>query len=162
MGLDMYLYLRRSSSLGKWDKNYEQRKADYYPPELEGFKESLEIRDSLSKSEMFQVGYWRKANAIHGWIIKNCANGEDHCQNIYMDLEDVKKLRNAINRVLAKNDLAEELLPVQEGFFFGNQKYDEWYFKNLEYTKDLLDKIIVFVQDYKGDGYFDVIYNASW
>ena len=26
-----------------------------------------------------EVGYWRKANAIHGWFVRNVQNGKDDC-----------------------------------------------------------------------------------
>jgi hypothetical protein len=29
-----------------------------------------------------EVGYWRKANAIHGWFVRELANGVDECQEI--------------------------------------------------------------------------------
>ena len=42
-----------------------------------------------------QVGYWRKANAIHGWIVRNIADGIDECQRIYMNREDLVSLRDS-------------------------------------------------------------------
>jgi len=35
---------------------------------------------------------------------------------------------------------AEELLPTEEGFFFGGTSYDQWYYEDLQRTKDMLDK----------------------
>jgi hypothetical protein len=29
-----------------------------------------------------EVGYWRKANAVHGWFVRECADGVDECQEI--------------------------------------------------------------------------------
>jgi hypothetical protein len=29
-----------------------------------------------------EVGYWRKANAIHGWFVRECGNNVDECQEI--------------------------------------------------------------------------------
>jgi hypothetical protein len=53
--------------------------------------------------------------------------------------------------------LAEELLPTQEGFFFGSTEYDEWYMESVKETHDklsvLLDKI--------PDGW-SFKYQASW
>lgn len=47
-----------------------------------------------------------------------------------------------------------ELLPPQEGFFFGSTKTDKWYYEDLEYTAQALS----FVEN---DGE-DYIYQASW
>ena len=38
--------------------------------------------------------------------------------------------------------VAEELLPVAEGFFFGSTKYDEWYFENIESTIEQISEIL--------------------
>lgn len=55
------------------------------------------------------------------------------------------QLLEDINIVLDDNSKAPELLPTQEGYFFGDTVYDEWYFKKLKYTRDkiksLLDEI---------------------
>lgn len=40
------------------------------------------------------VGYWRKANAIHGWIVRELAGDVDKCQRIDMSREDLIRLRN--------------------------------------------------------------------
>jgi hypothetical protein len=39
----------------------------------------LGVRTSEGTQE---VGYWRKANAVHGWFVRECANGVDECQEI--------------------------------------------------------------------------------
>lgn len=156
MGLDMYLYLRKSEYCGRWDKDYEEKKKGFYPEELEQFR--IDEHNFMSKETSYQVGYWRKANAIHNWFVEDCANGVDECQLIYVPLEKAKELRNLCNRVLEHHELAEELLPTCSGFFFGDTEYDDWYFEDLKYTKDLLDKCIELC-----DGsHYDIWYEASW
>ena len=39
----------------------------------------LGVRTSEGTQE---VGYWRKANAVHGWFVRECADGVDECQEI--------------------------------------------------------------------------------
>ena len=68
-------------------------------------------------------------------------------------------MRNLCNRVLENHELAKELLPTQGGFFFGGLEYDEWYFSGLKYTKELLDKVIEFVDTQDN---YDIFYQASW
>ena len=53
------------------------------------------------------IAYWRKANAIHNWIVENCADGEDKCQEIYLRQEDLKKLLTLVNTVLASTKLVK-------------------------------------------------------
>ena len=156
MGLDMYLYVRKYECCIRWGNDYDEKKVNFYPEELNVFE--IDKRNFMSKETQYQIGYWRKANAIHNWFVQNCADGVDNCQTIYVSIEKAKELRNLVNRVLEKHELASELLPTSDGFFFGSQEYDEWYFKDLEYTKELLDKVIILVD---GSDY-DIVYEAGW
>ena len=160
MGLDMYLYLEKYESCSRFNEDYKQKKDTFYPEELEVFK--IDERNFMSKETLYQIGYWRKANAIHNWIVTNCADGEDRCQRIYLTTKDLEKLLSLVNQVLENHDLADQLLPTVDGFFFGNKNYDEWYFKDLEYTKELLEKLLAFMKDNKMSMDYDIIYQASW
>ena len=152
MGLDMYMYLR------KWEANHEN-KADFYPGQLESLETMIKARNFLSKSTEYQVGYWRKANAIHKWFVDNCANGKDECQDIWVDEKDLLTLKATCEKVLADHSKANELLPTTSGFFFGSTEYDEWYFSDIEYTVELLNKVLAVITTDKS---YDVLYRASW
>ena len=52
---------------------------------------------------------------------------------------------------------AANLLPVQEGFFFGNQEYNEYYFSDIQDTIDQIEKIL---KEYPED--WDFKYQSSW
>ena len=110
------------------------------------------------------MAYWRKANAIHKWIVDNCADGRDECQEIYVPIDKLIELKDACGDVLENHSLAKDLLPTCEGFFFGGQEYDEWYYRDVEYTYDILTKLINFLNEHSnGLRYrYEVIYNASW
>lgn len=60
--------------------------------------------------------------------------------------------------VLADHSKAGEFLPSQSGFFFGSQQYDEWYFKDIEYTADLCSRLI---NEFDFENY-DLYYCSSW
>lgn len=105
MGLDMYLYAEKhvsNASDGFVEKFPE------YAKEVEQYKlvMSGSGMDSLPTPEYGGatiskcVGYWRKANAIHGWIVRNLANGIDDCQRINLDREDIVKLRDSCVKAL--------------------------------------------------------------
>jgi hypothetical protein len=100
------------------------------------------------------VGYWRKANAIHQWFVDNVQNGVDECQESYVSKENIKELLRVVNIVLTDCDKAHGLLPACDGFFFGGRDYDEWYFQRLRDTKNILESAIA----ESGDFY----YQASW
>ena len=158
MGLDMYLYARKYDSCGSWKDDYQEKKVGFYPEELKKFEESVDKRSVLSKITEYKIGYWRKANAIHKWFVDNCGEGIDECQPIYVSLDDIKNLRNHCDVVLKDHSKTEELLPTESGFFFGTTDYDGWYYQDLEYTRDLLQKILD--SDLSKD--YDFIYQASW
>ena len=99
--------------------------------------------------------YWRKANAIHAYIVGNYAEDDD-CTPIELDRTDIKELRNRCLDVLCDRSLAEKLLPTQSGFFFGSTDYDEDYFEELERTEKELTELL---RDEKWD-YLE--YQASW
>ena len=162
MGLDMYLYLRKDKYRG-----YSKQDTIKYPQTMKFFEESIEKRNfkSMEIRTDYQIGYWRKFNALHNWFVQHCADGVDNCRDIYVSKEQLCGLRELCKSILEDHDLAKSCLPTKEGFFFGSLDYDEWYFKELEYTKDLLDKLIEFLNKYNTHSLFDdwrVVYHASW
>jgi hypothetical protein len=38
--------------------------------------------------------------------------------------------------------IAEEYLPTTDGFFFGGTEYDQWYMQDIEYTIEMLTKVL--------------------
>ena len=110
------------------------------------------------KGLTFEVGYWRKVNEIHAWFVKNLGEGNDDCNEIYVTKEDFESLLDLVNQVLKNHNLAGELLPTEDGFFFGETEYNEYYFENLKYTKELLEKILN-KNDFNNFNYY---YHASW
>ena len=121
-----------------------------------------------------QVGYWRKANAIHQWFVVNVQDYEDDCE--YHDevtKEKLEELRDTCKRILeecvlvkgkvkngsvlkngremprweegliiANPEICKELLPTEDGFFFGKTDYDEWYIKNVQHTFEIVNKVL--------------------
>lgn len=121
----------------------------------------------------FKIFQWRKANAIHNWFVENVQEGNDDCKEYYVDREQLKQLLEIINRILGKSgdnkekiiaaldrkNLAEELLPTQSGFFFGDTEYDKDYFEDLERTQRILNDIFENEEKYKG---IDFYYTSGW
>lgn len=58
-------------------------------------------------------------------------------------LEDCKELLDRCNKVLSNHDLAEELLPTKEGFFFGSTEYDDYYYEQVQHTQVYLTVSII-------------------
>lgn len=128
--------------------------------------EDAEIRDRIQKlvPEMgnlrtiaSEVGYWRKANQIHNWFVRNVQGGTDDCGRYYVSIEQLKELLELVNQVLADRTLAGELLPNTSGFFFGSQVYNDFYFQDLEHTRSILNEVLG--MDRKK---LDFFYRSSW
>lgn len=147
MGLDMYLYAEKHNFV-----------SSTYPEDL---KDLVKHTPYKSTTERYLIGHWRKANAIHEWIVENCAGGVDACQDIPMGQEEIIRLRNACMRVMANPDAAHETLPTSDGFFFGSAEYDDWYREQLKYTVNLLNDVIHLLAMDKSDGW-GIVYSASW
>lgn len=151
MGLDQYLTARTYVS-AVFDKDKET---------LEKLKDVLNLKDGDYSTEFgfgvdIPLMYWRKANQIHAWFVENVQGGEDDCKDYELDTEQLTELRDLCRQVLDNNELAEQLLPVSAGFFFGSYEYDEWYFGQIQETHDTLTKII----EANPNSYFT--YRASW
>ena len=104
------------------------------------------------------VGYWRKANAIHKWFVDNVQDGVDNCAEYVVYKSQLELLRDTCKRVLEDHSLAEELLPTESGFFFGSTEYNKWYFDDLETTVDIIDKVLAETDFYN----YDITYQSSW
>jgi hypothetical protein len=161
MGLDMYL--RASKFVSGID--YGQRDGEHYREENKDFGTLLafagldkdDIRSELPAGTIgFTIAYWRKVNAIHQWFVDNCADGEDNCQPTYVSREKLEELRDLVHETRAERD--PDLLPPQGGFFFGSTDIDEYYWKDLDETQEVLDKIL---SNPKFEGW-DFEYQASW
>lgn len=63
-----------------------------------------------------------------------------------------------IGKIIDNKELCEKLLPSQSGFFFGGTEYDEWYLKDIEYTKNRIEAII----DLVDDDIYELYYSSSW
>ena len=117
----------------------------------------------------YPAGYWRKANAIHGWFVKNVQDGRDECQKSYVESQKLRDLRDACETVLYTHPadtrniqaVAEEAgLATKSGFFFGGTGYNEYYLEDLRYTARLINRLeVAGVFD---NAWVDIYYQASW
>lgn len=170
MGLDMSL-LR---------KNYLYKKT--FTDTSEDGREYNNVRYIIE-----EVGYWRKANAIHRWFVENVQKGNDDCGEYYVSEEMLKKLKNTCQKVIDASELvggkikngytykdgkkeynivdgfiikddkvAKELLPTQEGFFFGSTEYNQYYLDDVKDTIKIINKIL------SEEGSDSIYYSSSW
>jgi hypothetical protein len=154
MGLDMYLYGEKSVSSS----------TDANPVMEDGFIVSEKILD---------IGYWRKHANLHGYIVDTFANGNDECQRIDLDEDDLDNIIVAL-----KNDAIYDERVT--GFFFGKSYFpgekDECgsYEEQKANDIDVFTKALEWVRnaepavgkwgdkDFKWAEHRSVYYRASW
>ena len=155
MGLDMYL--TKETYISKYAPEGEKTPRDKL--RIIGVKG---VRPSRVCRIVEDMGYWRKANAIHNWFVQNCQDGRDECQDTHVSIDDLESLYHVCLKVLKDNSLAEELLPTISGFFFGSTEYDEYYFADIQDTAESLEEIIKAHDGEKDGFYIDYVYSSSW
>lgn len=157
MGLDMYL-TRKKYIGAKYDHNNVTGSVDI---KINGVVVPIDFKKITYIDE--EVGYWRKANAIHNWFVDHVQEGVDDCKEYYVDFETLEELLGICKQVQENHDLAEELLPTIKGFFFGGTEYDEYYFDDIQCTIDILTKVIEEEEEYnKNKFYSEFTYQSSW
>ena len=143
MGLDMNLYGDKSSfTLTPTE-------------EVDGFPVS---------STILNMGYWRKHANLHGFIVDAFANGEDECQRIHLDADDLGHLIECLENDTLYNDGATT------GFFFGRSYFPGEKDEYGSYEEQKVRDIDLFTRarnwlmsNYsKQDEYRTVYYQASW
>ena len=164
MGLDMYLEVRKFVPTHDW----VQENGEFVRKETEGAEaikvaglEGLTSKEAVGITVQTTAVYWRKVNAVHNWFVNTCANGVDECQQIPVTRSNLLALRDAVSMIASKKNpaLAQEFLPTQSGFFFGSTEYDDYYWSDMQYTADELNRVLSETTDDYG---IDFFYQASW
>jgi hypothetical protein len=161
VGLDMYIikkrkdikddnewnevcYWRKANQIHKWFVDNVQGGVDDCGEYLVTEDELDELRELCKKlrDEIILVD----GTIRNGYTYEKDENGEL-----------VKKWNYEDGKLIANYGLCEELLPRQEGFFFGSCDYNEWYYDQIIDTIDQLDKALG--TDFNE---YDLYYCSSW
>jgi hypothetical protein len=189
MGLDMFLYRTKKvdtleiedyekvdNAISNNDFDFvsiEQiMQPDEYKPAYAEFNEVVIQRGkTFTWLTIFDnIGYWRKANAVHNFFVQECQGGVDECQLSMISKEDLNDLLKRCKRALKLKDIylndgilkdgegIENFLPTTSGFFFGGTEFNEWYFEDIAETKKIITKVLK-ETDFDKQAIF---YRASW
>lgn len=144
MGLDMYL--TRKQYYGKWGDELQEVKI-----KRKNGSRTIPLDERNAVVLITEVGYWRKANAVHKWFVDR-GGGEDDCRPIPVNIDDLRELLELCKEVKATAKVKDkvvtnaeevaELLPTQSGFFFGSTEYDEWYLHDIDDTIKVLEQVL--------------------
>jgi len=78
---------------------------------------------------------------------------------VWVSYDVLGQLRDIITDLLKDKDVekAKEILPTQNGVFFGSLEYDKYYWSDLEHTLIILDKVDTLPREK-----LDLYYICSW
>lgn len=131
MGLDMYL------------TGEKYLLTDYENPENNLTEDGFPL-----KGKLLRLGYWRKHPNLHGFIVETFADGEDTCQPINLDIDDIERIIDAVTR---------DELPHTEGFFFGQSDGSE-----KSEALRIFNAALEWLRTAEANVWRSVSYQASW
>ena len=161
----MYLSAKKHFAKINWQALQANDELNYNSPEavFPQFNNLMELTqlsnvatDIYGATVEVTSAYWRKANQVHGWFVREVQKGNDNCGEYYVSQDKLKELRDLCQKALDTRD--PNLLPPQDGFFFGGTDIDEWYWQDLKNTITQLDRIFALPQ--LSDLSFS--YTSSW
>jgi hypothetical protein len=162
MGLDQYLTAKKYVSKWDYEGGYDNRVItqefqDLLPmdtPDITKYGQFAGI------TVEYPVGYWRKANAIHNFFVREIGEDVDDCREMWVDRDVLVDLRSRCNEVLHADDMEEMAkevgLETVSGFFFGDTEYGDWYKDDLLLTIEICDHVLALPEEYS------IHYQASW
>lgn len=133
-------YWRKANHIHNWFVENVQDGIDECDT-YEVTKEQLEDLLSVCKEVL------NNSKLVKGKVINGQKYENGKMVNIYQDGEYIED-----------SSVAEELLPTTSGFFFGGTEYDEWYYKDVENTINIIEDVLR-TTDFKHEV---VMYRSSW
>lgn len=116
MGLDMYLV--RKFYVKKW--NHQKKEERFSISVRKGGKKVKIPVERACFIETEEI-YWRKANAIHAWFVRNVQEGKDDCGTYYVSVEKLEELLHTITEVLDASEVIDG--QVSHGQTYENGKW---------------------------------------
>ena len=155
MGLDMNLYrkLYYGGEYKTHEKDHEWKESHSLTVGGEyADKYGIKVED-ISEIKI-ACGYWRKANQVHKYFCDS-VNQPDLNGYARVSTSDIVELQmrceviiEALNMTARKaitdrvKEVALDLLPPSEGFFFGSYEIDKYYMMDIKDTLEICDKAL--------------------
>ena len=117
-------YWRKANAIHKWFVDNVQDGEDdcnYYEVTEEQLKELLDICNTIKSQTKMERNYVK--------------NGETFQNGMWCPMVEE-------GDVIINPEIAESLLPTQNGFFFGSTSYDQWYMQDIEETIKILTQVL--------------------
>jgi len=165
MGLDIYFHKCKRGNYERYEKAHKEwqeqqpesskiHNDDYEKlPEEEKAKIQKELRawwdkePTMKDYEIGDIGYFRKVNFLMAFF-----NYYENCSFKKVSKAELEDLRERCYKVLhapkkERQEVAEDLLPTQSGFFYGSTEYDNYYFDDVKEVKKWVEEVIENLND---------------
>ena len=131
--------------------SYETGEYSITPVPLEKFEECF--YEILKHYHGHHVGYFRKVNCVYRYFEDKLTD-----ETAWVTKDECEDIVKRCSAVLENPDLASELMPTRNGFFFGSTEYDKYYFSDL---RDVRKQFKSFIKYFKTDD--DLVFiHMSW
>ena len=180
------MYLHKKHYVKNWEHTAEDKKVEVTV--TRGGKPMKEIDVTKICYIEEDVAYWRKANAIHQWFVKNCNEGDDdNGKDMYIERSQLEELLESCQFIKARCKLkkgmikngstyvdGKEIPNMEAGKIMTNKKYAEkliptqsgFFFGSTDYDEyymqDIDHTIKVLTEELKKDDGADYYYHSSW
>lgn len=144
-------YWRKANQIHQWFVDNVQDGKDECKPHYVSIEQLTELRDVCR--QVLAASELEPAPVKNGYSVT--MDGEQLVKTPI--IEDGKRIVDPIP--------ASELLPTASGFFFGGTEYDEWYYKDVEYTEKKLTELIAWeasTRNERGFSEWGFEYRSSW
>ncbi len=124
MGLDQYL--RASQYIGRWEYMKGDERKEY--AKADAILEASGMADAQVENAGIDVRttamYWRKANQVHAWFVKNVQGGVDDCGTYHVTEDQIRSLRDTAELVLHSVTMVPDM--VTNGQHLGPETDGKW------------------------------------
>ena len=157
MGLDAWILKKK-----KGEKEYD------WNTELAYWRKANQIHkwfvDNIQEGND-DCGYYKVTKEVVERLLKTCEEVLENSILVEGKIQNGRRLENGEwkpiledGKYIKNPEVAQELLPTESGFFFGNTDYNEYYIADLEHTvercKDILETF-----NFEED---ELFYTSSW
>jgi hypothetical protein len=151
MGLDMMLYARKGggdvTEVAYWRKANAIH--EWFVQNVQGGTDECEAHP-VTREQLQELAAVCRRVLDASQIVK----GQVHNGTLFRGGQRIEQYMDG--EVIADPAVAQELLPTQQGFFFGSYDYDEWYVQSLQETIEQVDRALAL------DGEWTFEYQSSW
>jgi len=103
-----------------------------------------------------EIAYWRKANSVHSWFVKNFQERIDDC-SFHKPLTKEMIVDLVHDCAKEKENPTGTYLEPTSGFFFGSTEIDDWFIRDMQDTENQMTVLLN-----SWDDTLDYYYLSSW